>query len=144
MYISRVQIRNFRNFAAIDVALSQNAVLIGENRIGKSNFILALRLVLDIGLPDSARQLKLTDIWDGCSLSDSPEISVDLDFAEFDNDAGLTALLTDYRLASDHTLARLTYVLQKKAEVAGAPVSEADYEFKIYGGDDPARGVRPE
>jgi putative ATP-dependent endonuclease of the OLD family len=69
--------------------------LIGENRIGKSNFIFALRLVLDIALPDSARQLKLTDIWDGCALSDSPEIRVDLDFAEFDNDAGLTALLTD-------------------------------------------------
>jgi putative ATP-dependent endonuclease of OLD family len=144
MYISRVQIRNFRNFAAIDVALSQNAVLIGENRIGKSNFIFALRLVLDIGLPDSARQLKLTDIWDGCSLSDSPEIRIDLDFAEFDNDAGLTALLTDYRVASDHTLARLTYLLRKKAEVARDPMSEADYEFRIYGGDDPARGVRPE
>jgi len=144
MYINRVQIKNFRNFAALDVTLSQNTVLVGENRIGKSNLIFALRLVLDIALPDSVRQLKLTDIWDGCLLSESPEIRVDLDFAEFDNDPGLTALLTDYRLATDHTLARLTYVFQKKGEVTGAPTSEADYEFKIYGGDDPARGVRPE
>ncbi len=34
--------------------------MVGENRVGKSNFIFALRLV-----PDSARQLKLSDIWDG-------------------------------------------------------------------------------
>jgi putative ATP-dependent endonuclease of OLD family len=39
--------------------------MVGENRVGKSNFIFALRLVPNTSLPDSARQLKLSDIWDG-------------------------------------------------------------------------------
>jgi putative ATP-dependent endonuclease of the OLD family len=74
MYLSRVQIINFRNFAALDVDLDANVVMVGENRVGKSNFIFALRLVLDTTLPDAARQLKLTDIWDGCDLATAPEV----------------------------------------------------------------------
>ena len=47
MRLSRIQINNFRNFVALDVALGQHAVIVGENKIGKSNLIYALRLVLD-------------------------------------------------------------------------------------------------
>src|ERR1044072_286671 len=57
MHLSRVRITNFRNFAALDVALSGNVLMVGENRVGKSNFIFALRLVMDSSLPDSAREL---------------------------------------------------------------------------------------
>jgi putative ATP-dependent endonuclease of OLD family len=142
MHLSRVRITNFRNFAALDVALSGNVLMVGENRVGKSNFIFALRLVLDSSLPDSARQLKLGDIWDGCELANSPEVRVDIDLVDFENDAYLLALLTDYRLRDDHTIARLSYVFRKKATVAGAPTSEADYEFKVFGGDDETRSIR--
>jgi putative ATP-dependent endonuclease of OLD family len=134
MHLSRVQIRNFRNFVCLDAALGSNVVLLGENRVGKSNFIFALRLVLDAALPDSARQLKLTDINDNCDLAKSPEVQIDLDFAGFDDDPSLLALLTDYRLAADYTIARLTYVFRKKASIADAPKSEADFEFKVFGG----------
>jgi putative ATP-dependent endonuclease of the OLD family len=142
MHLSRVRITNFRNFAALDVALSGNVLMVGENRVGKSNFIFALRLVLDSSLPDSARQLKLGDIWDGSELANSPEVRVDIDLVDFDNDAYLLALLTDYRLHDDHTIARLSFVFRKKATVAGAPTSEADYEFKVFGGDDETRSIR--
>ena len=144
MHISRLQIVNFRNFENLDIALSRNAVIVGENRTGKSNLILAIRLVLDAALTDSARQLKLSDIWDGVDLSTSPEVAVHIDFSDFDTDTNLLALLTDYRLASDHTTARLSYVLRKKGEIAGPPTSEADFEFKTYGGDDETRSIRPE
>lgn len=142
MYLKRVQIRNYRNFAALDVQLTKNVVMIGENRVGKSNFICALRLVLDITLPDSARQLKLTDIWDSCDLTNDPKVEIHLDFADFDSDTDLLALLTDYRLATDHTLARLSYVFRKKSEVTGDPRSEADFEFVVYGGGDETRAVK--
>lgn len=142
MHLSRVQIINFRNFAALDVALDANVVMVGENRVGKSNFIFALRLVLDTTLPDAARQLKLTDIWDGCNLATAPEVQVHLDLADFDNDVNLIALLTDYRLSSNHTIARLSYVFRKKAGIAGPPSSEADYEFTVYGGGDETRAIR--
>lgn len=142
MHLSHVRIVNFRNFAALDVALDSNVVMVGENRVGKSNFVFALRLVLDSTLPDAARQLKLGDIWDGCDLANSPEAQVDIDLTDFDGDPALVALLTDYRIAADHTVVRLTYLFRKKASIAGAPNSEADYEFKIYGGDDETRPIR--
>lgn len=159
MYLCRVQIKNFRNFANVDVALASNIVMVGENRVGKSNFLFALRLVLDTTLPDSARQLKLSDIWDGQRSpnlndddggegndydngNDAPDVEVHLDFTGFDEDDDLTALLTDYRLAEDHEVARLSYVFRKKDDMEGPATSEADFEFKVFGGGEDARGVR--
>ena len=163
MYLSRVQIKNFRNFAKVDVELDANIVMVGENRVGKSNFIFALRLVLDTSLPDSARHLKLSDIWDGYDHhehaddadgddggdddhadDDGPEVEIHLDFDDFDDDDGLTALLTDYRLAEDHEVARLSYVFRKKDDVEGYPTSEADFEFKVFGAGDETRSIGPQ
>lgn len=140
MLLTRVQIKNFRNFSYLDLSLGDHAVIVGENRVGKSNFLLALRLVLDSSLSDAARQLKLTDIWDKCTDTE-PQVDIHLDFSRFESDPNLTALLTDYRLAEDHNIARLSYIFRKRAEVTGAPTSEADYEFKIYGAGDETRSV---
>ena len=57
MRIHRIRIRNFRNFKEFDVMLGEQVVIAGENKIGKTNLLHALRLVLDPSLPDSARQL---------------------------------------------------------------------------------------
>ena len=57
MYRSRIRVENFRNFSKFDVQLSGNVVVVGENRVGKSNLLDALRLLFDPTLPDSARQL---------------------------------------------------------------------------------------
>lgn len=65
MFLSRIKIENFRNFHKLDVYLSPSTVVVGENNVGKSNLLLALRLVLDPRLPDSARQLREEDFWDG-------------------------------------------------------------------------------
>ena len=54
MKIERVHIQNFRNFNELDVRLGSHAVIVGENRAGKSNFLYALRLLVDPSLPDSA------------------------------------------------------------------------------------------
>lgn len=143
MRLSRLCVRNFRNFANVDIALSGNVVLLGENRVGKSNLLYAIRLVLDPTLPDSARQLKLTDFWDGCDLATSPQIEVHVDFTEFDGDPALVSLLTDFRVAGDPATARLSFAYRKKPEVAGAPQSAEDCEFIVYGGGDEARNVQP-
>jgi putative ATP-dependent endonuclease of OLD family len=39
--------------------------VLGENKVGKTNLLFALRLILDPSLPDSARRLWLDDFWDG-------------------------------------------------------------------------------
>ena len=83
MRISRVQIRNFRNFADLDVTLGDHAVIVGENKVGKSNFLYALRLILDPSLPDTARKLREEDFWDGLPrpLTANDLISVAVDIA---------------------------------------------------------------
>ncbi|TCQ02672.1 putative ATP-dependent endonuclease of OLD family [Rhizobium sp. PP-F2F-G36] len=143
MHLTNLSIRNFRNFQSADIALAGNVVLLGENRVGKSNLLFAVRLVLDPTLPDAARQLKLTDFWDGCDLATNPSIEVHLDFAAFDDDDALVALLTDFRTATDPTVARLSYVYRKKSDVQGTPKSSEDCEFLVYGGGDEARAVQP-
>ncbi|MFS6784960.1 ATP-dependent nuclease [Klebsiella pneumoniae] len=141
MYLSNLRIANFRNFETVDIPLSGNIVLLGENRVGKSNLLFAIRLVIDPTLPDSARQLKLSDFWDGCDLSTSPQIEVHLEFADFDSDASLSALLTDFRIADNPALARLSYVFRKKEDIAGEPKSSEDCEFIVYGGGQESRTI---
>ena len=64
MHLSRITIENFRNFQSLDVALGGNLVIVGENRVGKSNLLYALRLIFDPSLPDSSRQLGRADFWE--------------------------------------------------------------------------------
>ncbi|WP_313134564.1 MULTISPECIES: ATP-dependent nuclease [Pseudomonas] len=141
MHLTSLSIRNFRNFVSIDIPLAGNIVLLGENRVGKSNLLFAIRLVLDPTLPDSMRQLKLSDFWDGCDMSTNPQIEVHLDFADFDSDVMLAALLTDFRIAADPTVARLSYVYRKRSDITGMPQSSEDCEFVVYGGGDESRNV---
>lgn len=65
MHLSRIRIENFRNFSELDASLAGNLVIVGENRVGKSNLLYALCLIFDPSLPDSMRQLGLADFWDG-------------------------------------------------------------------------------
>ncbi|KRA17963.1 AAA family ATPase [Lysobacter sp. Root604] len=141
MHLAKLSIRNFRNFAAVDIPLAGNVVLLGENRVGKSNLLLAIRLVLDPTIPESMRQLKLSDFCDGCDLSTNPRIEVHVDFADFDSDPALVALLTDFRTAADPRIARLSYVYRKRAEVVGPPQSSEDFEYIVFGGEDESRSI---
>ena len=43
MHLSRITIENFRNFQNLDVALGGNLVIVGENRVGKSNLLYGKR-----------------------------------------------------------------------------------------------------
>lgn len=139
MRISRIQIKNFRNFARLDLRLDQHAVIVGENKIGKSNLIFALRLLLDPNLPDSARQLRLEDFWDGLPKPPPKDaaIEISVDLARFEDQADLVALLADNLVNGDPMIARLTYRFQPTGTLEGDPRTEADYEFVTYGGDRP-------
>lgn len=141
MRLSKLGIRNFRNFKFVDIPLHGNIVLLGENRVGKSNLLFAIRLILDPALPDAARQLRLSDFWDGCPADFSQPIEVHLDIADFAGDPALVALLTDFRVAHDPSIARLSYVFRKKAEVTGPAQSSEDCEFLVYGGGVETRTV---
>ncbi|MBO9422697.1 DUF2813 domain-containing protein [Labrenzia sp. R4_2] len=44
MHLSRILIENFRNFSKLSVAHDGNVVVVGENKVGRSNLMHALRV----------------------------------------------------------------------------------------------------
>ena len=143
MRISRIGIANLTNFQALDIQTGNDIVVVGENKVGKSNFIRALQLVLDPGLSERDRHLGLDDFWDG--LGDdkiSATIEVFVELTDFTNDERLMAHLCDFVVEPEpEMVARLTYRFQPQAGLDGDPESLADYEYVIFGGDDPDMSV---
>jgi putative ATP-dependent endonuclease of OLD family len=139
MRISRVQISNFRNFKNLDVVVGPHLVIVGENKVGKSNFLYALRLLLDPSLPDSARRLRIEDFWDGAKpLGADSSITVSIDLTDFHDNVGHITVLSDYLIEHSPMVARLTYSFFPKPDLKSAPSKEADFDFAVYGKDDPA------
>jgi putative ATP-dependent endonuclease of OLD family len=143
MRIARVRIENFRNFHRLDIRLDEHAVIVGENKIGKSNLLFALRLIFDPTIPDSARQLREEDFWDGLPrpLTVNDRILISVDLTDFEANADIVAILAEHLAEPEPMVARLTYVYQPIPTLEGDPSSEADYEVIIYGGDRPENQV---
>lgn len=143
MRISRIQISNFANFSAIDVETGESIVIVGENKVGKSNFVRALQLILDPGISERDRQLGLEQFWDGLGedkLGETVEVAVEL--TDFTDDPRLMAHLNDCVVDPGPPMAaRLTYRFQPKANLGRDPEGLADYEYIIFGGDDPEMSI---
>lgn len=146
MRICRVYIENFRNFKLLDVKLGQNIMLVGENKAGKSNFIEAVRLVLDPSLSDSDRQLTDQDFWDGNNEPpfNGRQIKVSVQFTGFADETSPEYLplswLSDCLITtSPERLAQITYIYYEdrrpsdNPQLNGSPSGQDDYVFKIYG-----------
>ncbi|EER62149.1 putative exonuclease [Acidovorax delafieldii 2AN] len=136
MKLTRIYINNFRNFLELDVALDGSAVIVGENRVGKSNLLYALRLIFDPSLPDSARQLGQGDFCDGLGEPlEGEKITVFVELTDFEDDLDLLALLTDFRLDDAANTVRLTYEFRPIPGLDGFPQADEDYEFICFGGE---------
>jgi len=138
MFLSWVQITNFRNFHSLEVNLGQTSVIVGENNVGKSNFLYALRLILDPRLPDSARQLREEDFWDGLKqpVKNKQMIEVSVEFQDFAKDKNLLSILQEFLVkgASPDT-ARLTYRFRPRVPLpTDRDLTDGDYEFVVFGG----------
>src|ERR1039458_6601341 len=134
MRISNVQITNFRNFEHIDVSLSEHAVIVGENKIGKSNFLYALRLVLDPTLPDTARQLRDEDFWDGLDrpLPAEAKIMIAVDLTDYEDNEDLLAVLAEHVISTEPMVSRLTYEFGVSDAPEQNPKSKTAYSFIAY------------
>ena len=143
MRISRIKIINFANFSDLDVETGDSIVIVGENKVGKSNFVRALQLILAPGLSERDRQLGFEHFWDGPGedkLGETVEISVEL--TDFTDDPRLMAHLGDCVVdPGPPMIARLTYRFQPKANLGRDPESLADYEYITFGGDDPEMSI---
>ena len=143
MRISRVRLINFANFSDVDIKTGDSIVIVGENKVGKSNFIRGLQLILDPGLSERDRQLSIEHFWDGLvedKIGKIIEVSVDL--TDFTDNPRLMAHLNDCVIGPGPPMtARLTYRFQPKAGLGRAPESLKDYEYVIFGGNDPEMHV---
>jgi putative ATP-dependent endonuclease of OLD family len=141
MRIDKVTVKNFRNLAGVEVPLQLGTVIVGENRVGKSNFIHALRLVLDPTLPNSERYLRREDFWDGLSdgtsswdpMAANEEIEVSVYFSDFEKEAEALTALAEALIEGEPMVARFTYrYFPRNGGEEGAPPV---YEWRIFGGD---------
>ncbi len=117
--------------------LSTNAVIVGENKIGKSNLLHALRLVLDPTLPDTARKLRDEDFWDGIPrpLPRDAAITIALDITDFEDDEDLLSVLSEHVISTGPMVSRLTYMFGVSPSAPEGTLNETHYEFLTFGGD---------
>ena len=79
MKISKVKIKGFRNFKDITVNLGDKNLIFGANNIGKSNFIYALRLLLDKNLSENDIEPEDTDFY---AFEDTNKFEITIYFNE--------------------------------------------------------------
>lgn len=148
MRINRIKIVNFRNFKDFEVLLAhKNVVIVGENNVGKSNLLYALRLVLDPSLPNSARRLDATDFWEGL---DKPfgghEIRITVGFTDFAQNIMEQASLADCLSGDpDNPIAAISYIygpVNGKDTDDPSSLTEDDYDFYFCCDEQPDRKVR--
>ncbi|SQD95025.1 conserved hypothetical protein [Parafrankia sp. Ea1.12] len=150
LHVARVEIENFRNFGKLVVdPFPATAVIVGENNVGKSNFLYALRLIFDPDLPDSARRLRSEDFFDGsggCGKAVTVRIAVEI--ADFADDPRACATLSDCYISDDPPRARLEYRFEPRKPVTDLDYGEkaiagptiADYDWQLVGGNDSNSG----
>ncbi|EMD1177389.1 AAA family ATPase [Vibrio harveyi] len=140
MHIAKVCIENFRNFQLLEINTDRNMVIVGENKVGKSNFLFALRLLLDPSLSEMDRYLSLDDFWDG--LGDGKlgsTIKISLEISNIDTSSATLAVLADGMINVDTRTAKITYEFKPKS--SSVTNSLNDYEYNIYLGNDSERTI---
>jgi putative ATP-dependent endonuclease of OLD family len=154
-FINRIEIENFRNFHKFAVDLASTSVIVGENKVGKSNLVEALRLVLDPALPDASRKLRAEDFWDGLERPFGGNTIITRIFIRnFEGNEGAQAILSDCIVNQSPLTAQLTYEYRSKRSLeklegeklteALAALDEDDYDFIVYGGADETNRVGSE
>jgi putative ATP-dependent endonuclease of the OLD family len=104
MRLTRLTIKNFRNLDGVDIPLVGGPVVVGENHVGKSNLVHAIRLVLDSSLSSKARWLRTEDFSEHLGLDpigDGAEIRISVEIEDFGEDGGLMAALRHAIVSGD-------------------------------------------
>ncbi|WP_373893831.1 AAA family ATPase [Virgibacillus sp. CBA3643] len=131
-YISKVEISNFRNFKDTIVDLSHKQVVIGENNIGKTNFLRAIQLILDPKLSDEDRNLIETDFFEGLDspMENGNEIEISINIRGFEHNKMLLSTLSDATVQDEPPTLRLTY----KYYAIQSGDGTYTYQYKIFQG----------
>jgi putative ATP-dependent endonuclease of the OLD family len=146
MFISKVHIKNYRNFADCEIPLSKGlSVLIGENNVGKSNLLSAMGLLFSADASARTRQLTLEDFCvDVCRTEELPEISISCTLTDFRTDAERSVVAT-WLTRNPHE-ARVAFLFRcsakgKTAYKINEPIPIDEYQWTIFGGESETKGV---
>lgn len=113
MYISRVQLVNYRNFERADAVFNKGVnTIIGENSSGKTNLFRAIRLLLDDDQLRWAYRLDEGDFHRGLGNWRGHWIIISIEFSEVSQDEAIQALfLHGAGVIAEGAVARATYNL---------------------------------
>jgi len=133
-YISNVRIRNFRNFLEAEATFGHKQVIIGENNVGKTNFLRAIQLILDRNFSDNDRILTQSDFHD--SLVDpmvvGEEIEISLEVKGYEHNSKLVAQFSDAVISTFPDTLKFTYIFRPVKDEEGNIVR---YEYIIFKGN---------
>lgn len=136
LFISRVVIKNFRNFNNVDVCLGHKQIIIGENNVGKTNFLRALQLVLDPTLSDEDRMLQESDFNDSIKnpMENKEEILIEIYIDNYDQNKTILAVFQDATVMTEDgkEVLKFTYRFFPYINEGGV----AEYQYNIYKGND--------
>lgn len=139
LYISRVKIKNYRNFKDVDVNLGHKQVIIGENNVGKTNFLRALQLILDPVLSDEDRMLEESDFNDLIEnpMDNQEEIRIDIYISGYQNNKTILAVLQDATVINENEEEQLliTYRFAPYVDSLG----NISYQYTIFMANDESR-----
>ncbi|HDX9674322.1 TPA: AAA family ATPase [Bacillus cereus] len=119
MYISKMVLRNFRNFKEENFYFNKGVnTLIGENGSGKTNAFFALRLLLDNDLPISASRLLESDFNRALIDWRGHWIVISLTFNELDNSEGASLLAQHLEdVAQENSVGSYHYYFRPKKSI---------------------------
>ena len=91
MIISRIKLKNWKNFKDIDVPLKNRVFMVGPNASGKSNFLDVFRFLRDIAKPGGGLQNAVLDRGGiskiRCLAARAhPDVEVEIHLSEFDSE----------------------------------------------------------
>jgi len=87
MIISKIILRNWKNFKEVNVSLTDRVFVVGPNASGKSNFLDAFRFLRDIAKPGGGLQKAVTDRGGiskirSLSARQHPDVEIEAHFAD--------------------------------------------------------------
>lgn len=139
LYISRVIIKNYRNFKYLDVKLQHKSVIVGENNIGKTNFIKALQLILDPTLSDDDRMLSESDFNNSLHnpMENNEEILIQIYISNYRNNTAVMTMLADATVLDDNgnEVLLLSYKFFPNVDEFG----KKEYQYEVYMKNDLSR-----